>query len=137
MYIKNVNSTFKCFLVLNNTLKPYDMLQKCMDKLTLMIMGYLKCIMLVVAVILISSSCCVFKKSLDECKIKEINFTAVNENCYSMNIIFSHSSSKELRMSIAIKKIGNRFPLIRNNEIQVQEYLGELYNQYKYEVKFE
>lgn len=101
-----------------------------------MIMGNLKCIMFT-AIIVISSSCCTSKKSMEKCKMKEVEFTVVNENCYYINIIFCHCTSKELRENLVKKVIVNKFPSINNKEIQVQEYLGKLNNQYKYEVKIE
>ena len=99
-------------------------------------MGNLKCIMFT-AIIVISSSCCISKESMEKCKMKEVEFTVVNENCYYINIIFSHCTSKGLRENLVKKVIVNKFPSINNKEIQVQEYLGKLYNQYKYEVKIE
>ena len=99
-------------------------------------MGNLKCIMFT-AIIVISSSCCTSKKSMEKCKMKEVEFTVVSKNCYYINIVFSHYTSKQLRENLVKKLIVYKIPSINNKEIQVQEYLGKLYNQYKYEVKIE
>ena len=95
-------------------------------------MGHLKCIMFVMVMIVISSSCCISKESMEKCKMKEVEFTVV-----SKNIVFSHYTSKQLRENLVKKLIVYKIPSINNKEIQVQEYLGKLYNQYKYEVKIE
>ena len=97
-------------------------------------MGHLKCIMFVMVMIVISSSCCTSKKSMEKCKVE---FTVVSKNCYYINIVFSHYTSKQLRENLVKKLIVYKIPSINNKEIQVQEYLGKLYNQYKYEVKIE
>ena len=100
-------------------------------------MGHLKCIMFVMVMIVISSSCCISKVSMEKCKMKEVEFTVVSKNCYYINIVFSHYTSKQLRENLVKKLIVYKIPSINNKEIQVQEYLGKLYNQYKYEVKIE
>lgn len=100
-------------------------------------MGHLKCIMFVMVMIVISSSCCISKESMEKCKMKEVEFTVVRKNCYYINIVFSHYTSKQLRENLVKKLIVYKIPSINNKEIQVQEYLGKLYNQYKYEVKIE
>lgn len=100
-------------------------------------MGHLKCIMFVMVMIVISSSCCISKESMEKCKMKEVEFTVVSKNCYYINIVFSHYTSKQLRENLVKKLIVYKIPSINNKEIQVQEYLVKLYNQYKYEVKIE
>lgn len=100
-------------------------------------MGHLKCIMFVMVMIVISSSCFISKESMEKCKMKEVEFTVVSKNCYYINIVFSHYTSKQLRENLVKKLIVYKIPSINNKEIQVQEYLGKLYNQYKYEVKIE
>ena len=85
----------------------------------------------------LSSSCCISKESMEKCKMKEVEFTVVSKNCYYINIVFSHYTSKQLRENLVKKLIVYKIPSINNKEIQVQEYLGKLYNQYKYEVKIE
>lgn len=100
-------------------------------------MGHLKCIMFVMVMIVISSSCCISKESMEKCKMKKVEFTVVSKNCYYINIVFSHYTSKQLRENLVKKLIVYKIPSINNKEIQVQEYLGKLYNQYKYEVKIE
>ena len=100
-------------------------------------MGHLKCNMFVMVMIVISSSCCISKESMEKCKMKEEEFTVVSKNCYYINIVFSHYTSKQLRENLVKKLIVYKIPSINNKEIQVQEYLGKLYNQYKYEVKIE
>ena len=100
-------------------------------------MGHLKCIMFVMVMIVISSSCCISKESMEKCKMIEVEFTVVSKNCYYINIVFSHYTSKQLRENLVKKLIVYKIPSINNKEIQVQEYLGKLYNQYKYEVKIE
>ena len=100
-------------------------------------MGHLKCIMFVMVMIVISFSCCISKESMEKCKMKDVEFTVVSKNCYYINIVFSHYTSKQLRENNVKKLIVYKIPSINNKEIQVQEYLGKLYNQYKYEVKIE
>lgn len=71
-----------------------------------MIMGHLKCIMFVMVMIVISSSCCISKESMEKCKMKEVEFTVVSKNCYYINIVFSHYTSKQLRENL-VKKINS------------------------------
>jgi len=52
-----------------------------------------------------------------------------------MWVKFSHCASKELREALIKEEIRSRFPLLHNKTIYVGEYLGKMYNEYKYEIK--
>jgi hypothetical protein len=54
-----------------------------------------------------------------------------------MHIKFSRCASKELRENLVKEELRNRFPLIGNRTIYVEEYLGKMYNEYKYEINVE
>jgi hypothetical protein len=88
---------------------------------------------------ILSSSSCISKKNGKNCEIKEIlKVTAENNGLnYYMHIKFSHCTSKELRETLVKNELMNRFPLTRNRTIYVEEYLGKMYNEYKYEIKVE
>jgi len=81
---------------------------------------------------------CASKKNIENCEIKKVlKVTAENNNLYYIHIKFSHCASKELREILVKNELMNRFPLTENGGIYVEEYLGKMYNEYKYEVKVE
>ena len=80
-------------------------------------MGHLKCIMFVMVMIVISSSCCISKESMEKCKMKEVEFTVVSKNCYYINIVFSHYTSKQLRENLVKKLIVYKCKSIWENYI--------------------
>jgi hypothetical protein len=74
---------------------------------------------------------------METCEIKEVLKVVENNDLYYMQVKFNHCASKESRESLIKEELRNRFPLIRNKTIQVEEYLGKMYNEYKYEIKVE
>jgi hypothetical protein len=87
---------------------------------------------------ILSSLSCASKKNIENCEIKEVlKATAENNDLYYMHIKFSHCASKKLRETIVKNELMSRFPLTRNRTIYVKEYLGKMYNEYKYEIKVE
>ena len=77
-------------------------------------------------------------KRVENCQIEKVLDVVVkNDNLYFMQIKFSHCDSKELRETLIMNELINRFPLTRNKTINVEEYLGKMYNEYKYEIKVE
>jgi hypothetical protein len=83
-------------------------------------------------------SCCASSKSIENCRIRKVLAATVeNNNLYYMHVKFNYCTSKELRKGLIEEEIRNRFPLTRNRMIYVEEYLGKIYNEYKYEIKVE
>lgn len=81
---------------------------------------------------------CVTNKNMENCKIKKVlRVTAESNDSYYMQVKFTHCASKESRETLIKEELRNRFPLISNKTIQVEEYLGKIYNEYKYEIKVE
>jgi hypothetical protein len=60
-----------------------------------------------------------------------------NNESYYMQVRFNYCAPRETRESLVKEELINRFPLIRNKIIKVEEYLGKMYNEYKYEIKVE
>ena len=86
---------------------------------------------------LISSSC-VSNKGIGNCVIKKVSSVIVeNDDLYYMKILFNHCTSKELRENLVKDEMKNRFPLTKDRTIRVEEYLGKIYNEYRYEIKIE
>ncbi len=78
---------------------------------------------------------CITKKNMRNCEIKEIlKVTVKSSDLYYMNVRFSHCKFKEYRKILIKNEMTNRFPLVKNKTIYVDEYLGKLYNEYKYEI---
>jgi len=97
-----------------------------------------KYIIVIMTMMMLSFSSCVSKKSIENCEIKEVlKATAENNNLYYMHIKFIHCVSRELRETLVKDELMNRFPITRNRTIYVEEYLGKMYNEYKYEIKVE
>lgn len=81
---------------------------------------------------------CVSNKDIGTCEIKEVlEFKVKNKDIYYANIIFCHCKSRELRRTLIKNELYNRYPSVKGKKIQINEYLGKLYNQYKYEIKIE
>lgn len=88
--------------------------------------------------IILSSSSCVSRKTMENYKIKKVlEVTVESDELFYMHIKFSHCTSKEVRENLIKKELRNRFPFIRNKKIYVEEYLGKMYDEYKYEIKIE
>jgi hypothetical protein len=86
---------------------------------------------------MIFSSCCIFNKSMENCEIKEVLKVVENNDLYYMHVRFNHCVSKDLRENLIKEELINRFPIIMNRVVLVEEYLGKMYNEYKYEIKVE
>jgi len=87
---------------------------------------------------MLSSSSCASKKNIENCEIKEVlKATAKNDDLYYMHIKFSHCASKKIRETLVRNELMNRFPLTKSKTIYVEEFLGKMYNEYKYEIKVE
>jgi hypothetical protein len=87
---------------------------------------------------MLSSSSCASTKDIENCEIKKVLDVVVkNDNLYSMQIRFNRCTSKELRETLVKNELMNRFPLTKDRTIYVEEYLGKMYNEYRYEVRIE
>ncbi len=87
---------------------------------------------------MLSSSSCVSKKSIENCKIEKVlDIVNRNDNLYIMQVRFNSCTSNELRRLLIKEELINRFPLIGNRTIYAEEYAGKIYNEYRYEVKVE
>jgi hypothetical protein len=96
----------------------------------------LKYILFIMTAMMLFPSSCASRKSIENCEVKEIlKVTVESDDLYYMHIKFSRCVSKELRENLIKEELRNRFPLIGNRMIYVKEYLGKMYNEYKYEIK--
>lgn len=87
---------------------------------------------------MLSSSSCASKKNIEDCKIdKVLKVLAESNDLYHLQVKFSHCASKELREILVKNELMNRFPLTKNRTIYVEEYLGKMYNEYRYKIKVE
>ena len=101
-------------------------------------MRYLKYIIFIMTMIMLSSSSCASKKDIENCAIKKVlKAIAENNDLYYMQVKFSHCASKELRENLIKEELRNRFPIVGNRTIYVEEYLEKMYNEYKYEITVE
>jgi hypothetical protein len=82
--------------------------------------------------------CCISNKNMGNCEIvKVIKVTAENDDSYYIQVKFNRCTSKEQRENLIKEELRNRFPLIGDRIIHLVEYLGKMYNEYKYEIKVE
>jgi hypothetical protein len=100
-------------------------------------MKYKKEIAIIFITIIILSSCSMPNKGVENCKIEKILKVTSHDNLYYMQVKFNHCNSKELRETLIKEEIRNQFPLLQNETIYIEEYLGKMYNEYKYEIKVE
>ncbi|MDR2410569.1 MAG: hypothetical protein LBE13_21000 [Bacteroidales bacterium] len=99
-------------------------------------MEYVKYIIFIMTAMMLSSSSCASTKDIENCAIKKVlKVIAENNDLYYMHVKFSHCASKELRETLLKEEIRSRFPLLHDKTIYVEEYLGKMYNEYKYEIK--
>ena len=99
-------------------------------------MKYLKYIIFTVTAMMLFSSSCASKKSIEDCKIdKVLKAIAASDELYHLQVKFSHCASIELRETLIKEEIRSRFPLLHDKTIYVEEYLGKMYNEYKYKIK--
>jgi hypothetical protein len=75
---------------------------------------------------------------METCEIKKVlRVIGENNDSYYMQVRFSGCTSKESRETLIKDEMRKRFPLIGDRTIHVVEYLGKMYNEYKYEIKIE
>ncbi len=87
---------------------------------------------------MLSFSSCASKKNIENCEIKEVlEIVDKNDNSYVMQVKFKNCTSKELRETLVKNELMNRFPLTKDRTIYVEEYVGKLYNEYRYGIKVE
>jgi hypothetical protein len=72
---------------------------------------------------------------MENCEIMKVLKVIETNESYYMQVRFNHCTSKEARENLIKEELINRFPLIRNKTIQIEEYLGKMYNEYKYEIE--
>ena len=101
-------------------------------------MKCLKYFTIIMAAMVLSSSSCASNKNIENCEIKKVLDVVIkNDNLYSMQVKFSHCASKELREALVKNELMNRFPKTKNRAIYVEEFLGKMYNEYRYVIKVE
>lgn len=84
---------------------------------------------------MLSSSSCVSTKECENCKIEKVlDIVVKNDNLYSMQIRFNRCTSMEMREALVKNELINKYPTIKNKMIYVDEYLGKMYNEYRYEI---
>ena len=90
-----------------------------------------------IMIALISLSCA-SNKSTGNCEVKKVSSIVVeNDNLYYMKVIFNNCDTKELRETLIKKEMKDRFPLTKDRIIHVEEYLGKMYNEYRYKINIE
>lgn len=96
--------------------------------------NYIICILIT----MVLSVSCVSNKGMKNCEIiKVIKATVESNDSYYMHVEFNHCTSKEQRKILIKEELRSRFPLIGERTIHLEEYLGKMYNEYKYEIKVE
>lgn len=82
------------------------------------------------------SSSCFSTKRCERCKIEKVSTIVVkNDNSYSMQVRFNRCTSKEKREILVKNELMNRYPISQNKIMCIDEYLGKMYNEYRYEIK--
>lgn len=86
-------------------------------------------------IMMLSLSSCVSTKECENCKIEKVlDIVVKNDNLYSMQVKFNRCTSKEKRETLVKNELINKYPKIKNKTIYVDEYLGKMYNEYRYEI---
>ena len=52
-----------------------------------------------------------------------------------MQVRFNRCTSKEKREILVKNELMNRYPISQNKIMCIDEYLGKMYNEYRYEIK--
>lgn len=104
-----------------------------MDKNNIMKTKYI-----ILLVTLMSITSCIANKNMKNCEIKEISeFTVQKDGSYYIKAKFNHCELNVDRENLIKEEMKKRFPTINDKAIFVKEYLGKIYNEYKYEVRIE
>ncbi|MDR1003459.1 MAG: hypothetical protein LBL97_00405 [Prevotellaceae bacterium] len=99
-------------------------------------MKHLKYVLFIMKAIVLLSSSCASWKNIENCEIQRvIVITDESDDLYYLRVKFNSCASKELRENLVKEELRNRFPLIGNKTIYVEEYPGKLYNEYNYKIK--
>ena len=75
----------------------------------------------------IISFSCFSNRGREKCEVKRILSSKENNHIYYIHILFNHCISQEERIYASSFK--------NDNVIHIEEYLGKMYNEYKYEIK--
>ena len=122
----------------NNIVQDYKSHTTKRQKKLQITMKNLKYITFIMVVMMLSFSSCISKKGIEKCKIEKVlNVVVNNDNSYVMQVKFNNCVSRELRETLVKNELMNRYPLTKDKTISVEEYLGKLYNEYRYEIQVE
>lgn len=81
---------------------------------------------------------CFMSKNMKNCEIKEVlKLTIEGDNVYYVQVLFNHCVSVESREYLVREELKKRYSIDSDKKINIKEYLGKMYNEYKYEVKVE
>ena len=93
-------------------------------------------ILFIMTTMMLSSLSCVSSKECENCKIEKVlDIVVKNDNLYSMQVRFNRCTSKEKREILVKNELMNRYPISQNKIMCIDEYLGKMYNEYRYEIK--
>lgn len=90
-------------------------------------MKYFKFVALfMIMLMLLFSFSCISSKKYENCKIDKLGDIVIKNDCsYFVKVKFNCCKSKKSRILLVKNALINRFPTIKNNIMQVEEYLGK------------
>ena len=85
----------------------------------------------------IFSFSCFSNRGREKREVRRILSSKENNHIYYIHILFNHCFSQEERKVLALKEIKLIYAssFKNDNVIHIEEYLGKMYNEYKYEIK--
>jgi hypothetical protein len=94
------------------------------------------CVFIIVSLLLLLN--CISNKNMENCKIKTVlRVSQDSENSYFMHVKFNTCKAEGERIALIKNELKARFPFVENKTIKVKEYLGKMYNEYKYDIQVE
>ena len=84
---------------------------------------------------LISNTSCVTTQKNDNCSIEKVlNVVANDDSTYYMEVTFNCCALRNEREARVKKELTNKYPQTKDKTLHINEYLGKMYNEYKYEI---
>ena len=90
---------------------------------------------LLITLTMVYSASCVSLNNCEKCNIEKVlDFAVINKYSYSMQVRFNHCKLRKDREDLVKKEMIKKYPNVKKEAIYIDEYLGKMYNEYRYKI---
>ena len=92
---------------------------------------------LLITLTMVYSASCVSLNNCEKCNIEKVlDFAVINKYSYSMQVRFNHCKLRKDREDLVKKEMIKKYPNVKKEAIYIDEYLGKMYNEYRYKISY-